>query len=107
LEMARAAATKLPRARPSQIPDTTSAVSVLAEGPSDLYTQLRALRKKLADERGVPAYVIFSDRTLQDMALKRPTTAQALLNVHGVGGTKLVQYGDAFLQLIARAEPSD
>jgi len=107
LEMARAAAKKLPRARPSQIADTTSAVSALAEGPSDLYTQLRALRKKLADERGVPAYVIFSDRTLQDMALKRPTTAQALLNVHGVGGTKLVQYGDAFLQLIARAEPSD
>lgn len=55
----------------------------------------------LADERGVPAYVIFSDRTLQDMALKRPTDAHAMLSVHGVGGTKLVQYGAAFLDLIA------
>lgn len=70
-----------------------------------LFDQLRALRKSLADERGVPAYVIFSDRTLQDMAQKRPTDAHAMLGVHGVGGAKLVQYGAAFIALIAAAGP--
>jgi len=51
--------------------------------------------------------VIFSDRTLQDMALRRPTDAASMLAVHGVGGTKLVQYGAAFMALIMAAdEPS-
>ena len=63
---------------------------------------LRALRKRLADERGVPAYVIFSDRTLQDMAARRPRTRDELLDVHGVGQHKLDQYGDLFLAELRR-----
>jgi ATP-dependent DNA helicase RecQ len=68
----------------------------------DLYARLRRLRKTLADERGVPAYVIFSDRTLEDMAARRPGNGAALLQVHGVGTAKLMQYGDAFLAEIRR-----
>ena len=85
---------------PPAVSGTSQAPPVESEDEG-LFEQLRALRKSLADERGVPAYVIFSDRTLQDMALKRPTDAHAMLSVHGVGGTKLVQYGAAFLDLIA------
>ncbi len=63
----------------------------------DLFDRLRALRKSLADERGVPAYVVFSDKTLQDMAERRPGSPAELLEVHGVGLKKLAEYGDAFL----------
>jgi ATP-dependent DNA helicase RecQ len=68
-----------------------------------LFERLRALRKKLADERGVPAYVIFSDRTLQDMATRVPQTRLELLEVHGVGQKKLDQYGDVFLAALLGA----
>jgi ATP-dependent DNA helicase RecQ len=80
-----------------------------ATGPGEtaadagLFERLRALRKQLADERGVPAYVIFSDRTLQDMAARAPRTREALLGVHGVGQKKLDQYGDVFLAALLDA----
>jgi ATP-dependent DNA helicase RecQ len=70
-----------------------------------LFEHLRALRKRLADERGVPAYVVFSDRTLQDMAARRPRTHLEFLEVHGVGQRKLVQYGEVFLDEIRSAAP--
>ena len=63
----------------------------------DLFNRLRALRKTLAEERGVPAYVVFSDKTLQDMAARRPRSPAEMLEVHGVGLKKLAEYGDAFL----------
>ena len=108
LTLAKTAASKVRRPTPAR-PSAGSSVSSVTDAAdagaeAELYDQLRALRKQLADERGVPAYVIFSDRTLQDMALQQPTTAQAMLAVHGVGGTKLVQYGAAFLQVIAKAK---
>ena len=67
-----------------------------------LFERLRALRKRLADERGVPAYVVFSDKTLQDMAARNPRTRDELLDVHGVGEKKLEQYGDYFLAELLR-----
>jgi ATP-dependent DNA helicase RecQ len=70
-----------------------------------LFERLRALRKRLADERQVPAYVVFSDRTLQDMAARRPRTHLEFLEVHGVGQRKLVQYGEAFLAEIRSGIP--
>jgi ATP-dependent DNA helicase RecQ len=66
-----------------------------------LYEELRALRKRLADEQNVPAYVVFSDATLAEMAARRPATRAELLDVNGVGQTKLERYGDAFLATIA------
>jgi superfamily II DNA helicase RecQ len=67
---------------------------------SALFDSLRALRKRLADERQVPAYVVFSDRTLQAMAVRKPRTPQEFLEVHGVGQKKLEEYGDVFLAQI-------
>jgi len=66
-----------------------------------LFEELRALRKQLADEQNVPAYVVFSDATLAEMAARRPATQAELLDVNGVGQTKLERYGDAFLEAIA------
>jgi ATP-dependent DNA helicase RecQ len=66
-----------------------------------LFERLRTLRRKVADERRVPAYVLFSDATLRDMARVRPGSAAALLNVRGVGERKLADLGQRFLEQIA------
>jgi ATP-dependent DNA helicase RecQ len=66
-----------------------------------LFERLRALRKRLADERGVPAYIVFNDRVLRAMADQRPATAAELLRISGVGPRKLERYGAAFLDAIA------
>jgi ATP-dependent DNA helicase RecQ len=68
---------------------------------ADLLQHLKAVRLKLAKERGVPAYVIFSDRTLVDMAAKRPRTADDFAEVFGVGSAKLQSFADIFLHAIA------
>ena len=62
-----------------------------------LFATLRQKRKEMADEAGVPPYVIFSDRTLIEMAAYYPQSAESLLNISGVGRVKQRQYGDAFL----------
>jgi ATP-dependent DNA helicase RecQ len=67
---------------------------------ASLFDALRALRRELATERGVPAYVIFSDATLAEMAARRPRTAPELLGVSGVGPAKLERYGDRFLEVL-------
>jgi ATP-dependent DNA helicase RecQ len=72
------------------------------EGEEGLYRELKALRKQLADAKGVPAYVIFSDATLQQMARFQPATEAEFLALSGVGPKKLQQYGAAFLQLLRR-----
>lgn len=66
----------------------------------DLFERLRTLRKQLADEQNVPAYVIFTDTTLEDMARQRPITPDALRNVSGVGERKLQLFGKQFLDEI-------
>lgn len=70
------------------------------EGEAVLYGELKTLRKRLADARGVPAYVVFSDATLQQMARFRPGTEAEFLALSGVGPKKLLQYGEAFLSLL-------
>ena len=67
-----------------------------------LFIALRTLRKRLADEKGVPAYVIFGDTALKQMAAFQPRTEAELLAISGVGPKKLAQYGDEFLALIRR-----
>ena len=66
-----------------------------------LMTALKALRKQLAAQRGLPAYLVFSDATLRDMACKRPGTLEDMLKVNGVGAAKCRQYGQAFLDVLA------
>ncbi|HEX2554559.1 MAG TPA: DNA helicase RecQ [Microvirga sp.] len=70
--------------------------------PSDdpLLLALKGLRTRLAKEEAVPAYVIFSDRSLIDMAQRRPTTRTAFAEVHGVGQAKLDRYADVFLAVL-------
>lgn len=64
----------------------------------ELFQRLRALRKRIADEHGVPPYVVFSDATLRAMVRLRPKDEQELLSVSGVGEVKLRRYGAAFLK---------
>jgi ATP-dependent DNA helicase RecQ len=66
-----------------------------------LFESLRSLRREIADQRGVPAYVLFSDATLRDMARLRPGSAAAFLSVRGVGERKLADLGQRFLDHIA------
>jgi ATP-dependent DNA helicase RecQ len=70
--------------------------------PSDdpLLLALKGLRTQLAKEEHVPAYVIFSDRSLLDMAANKPTTRTAFASIHGVGQAKLDRYADAFLAVL-------
>jgi ATP-dependent DNA helicase RecQ len=65
-----------------------------------LFEHLRNLRREIASERNVPAYVVFSDATLRDMARLRPTSPAALLNVRGVGEKKLADLGQRFVEEI-------
>jgi ATP-dependent DNA helicase RecQ len=67
----------------------------------NLFDSLRILRRQVADERNVPAYVLFSDATLRDMARVRPGSPSALLGIRGVGERKLADLGPRFLELIA------
>lgn len=67
---------------------------------ADLFSALKQLRTELALREGVPAYMIFSNATLTDMSKKCPKTAEALLNVSGVGKVKLAKYGEAFLAVL-------
>ncbi len=65
-----------------------------------LFEQLRRVRKRLADAAGVPPFVVFSDATLAEMATFRPADEGALLNINGVGRTKLERYGEDFLTIL-------
>ena len=62
-----------------------------------LFERLRALRRQLADERGVPAYIIFSDVSLREMAREYPTNSTEFRRIPGVGEQKLKDFGEAFL----------
>ncbi len=68
----------------------------------ELFELLRLLRKQIADEQGVPPYVVFSDRTLREMAAILPLTAEDMLAVSGVGEVKLERYGHQFLRILDR-----
>ncbi|CAJ0856817.1 ATP-dependent DNA helicase RecQ [freshwater sediment metagenome] len=75
----------------------------LDEATDRILSALKRKRRALAQEEGVPAYVIFADRTLIDMAEKRPATLDEMLQVHGVGERKVARYGDAFLEALNEA----
>lgn len=66
----------------------------------DLYEELRILRVKLARENGLQDYMVFSNDTLREMALKRPGTRDEMLSIRGVGPAKMDRYGPDFLQVI-------
>lgn len=66
----------------------------------DLFERLRRKRADLARKKGVPAYIIFGDKTLLDMAAKKPLTKEAFADIYGVGEQKLKTYADVFISII-------
>lgn len=66
----------------------------------ELFDSLRAVRRVLADDAGVPAYIVFGDKVLLEMVARRPATMQELRMISGVGDVKLERYGHAFLQAL-------
>ncbi|MFC3612685.1 DNA helicase RecQ [Lutimaribacter marinistellae] len=77
--------------------------AMVSEEDAPLLSALKAKRRALAEAARVPAYVIFPDRTLIEMAEKRPTTLDQMARVAGVGAKKLERYGAAFLEVVAGA----
>jgi ATP-dependent DNA helicase RecQ len=79
------------------------AISEVRDGHpySELFEKLRLLRKRLADEQGIPPYFIFQDGTLRQMAAALPRTRDELLRISGVGQRKAADYGNAFMEAIA------
>ena len=76
-----------------------SAAALSAEGQG-LFEKLRKVRMELARKRGIPPYMVASDKTLRDMCLRRPKSEAELLEVNGMGETKVARYGKAFLEAI-------
>ena len=72
----------------------------LSDGDEGLLGHLKQVRMTLARERGVPAYVIFPDRALHDMAIKKPSTIDEFAGVHGVGRAKLKDFAAIFMEAI-------
>jgi ATP-dependent DNA helicase RecQ len=72
-------------------------ISKSALQATELFERLRRLRKQLADEANLPPYVIFNDATLKEMADKKPSTKQAMLEISGVGLNKYDAYGELFI----------
>ena len=86
-----------------------AAATKVADGPAEdpwdgvdeeLFEALRALRKEIADKKRAPAYVVFADAALMDMARRKPTTPEGFLEVKGVGQKKCAQYARRFLAVI-------
>jgi ATP-dependent DNA helicase RecQ len=90
---ARGGKTPKPSARRDARPSATAA-------DQSLFVALRALRKRLADEAGMPPYIIFNDASLWDMAQRQPTTLPEFSTILGVGDAKLARYGEPFTELI-------
>jgi len=75
-------------------------VTEVPEEAQGLFLSLKGLRKEIARERGVPAYVIFADKSLLDMAVQKPTTLDAFSDIYGVGAGKQKEFGNQFTAFI-------
>lgn len=79
----------------------TGPIAELSEDDLRLFETLREIRKQLAEEQGVPPYVIFGDVALVEMSSERPSTEEEFLEINGVGQVKLERHGSIFLEAIA------
>ncbi len=89
------------RVRRRRADRSVSGEDVAAGLSPELLSRLKAKRQALAREAGLPPYVVFSDRSLREMAQLKPTDAEAFLEVSGVGLRKLERYGEDFLNVVA------
>jgi len=83
-----------------------AAKAMVSDEDAPLLSALKAKRRALAEQANVPAYVIFPDRTLVEMAENRPATLDAMARINGVGAKKLELYGRDFLSVIAGDQPA-
>ncbi len=90
----------IPRTKATGSKKARAAVAALDDADAELLAGLKALRRELAQERKVPAYVIFSDATLHDMCVMKPNDLETLALVNGVGPKKLKDFGGMFLQAL-------
>lgn len=81
---------------------TGTTVALESDADRELFQTLKSLRLSIAREQNLPPYVIFHDKTLLDMAVKRPGNIDELGQISGVGASKLEKYGRAFLDVIAK-----
>lgn len=80
----------------------TAALQELQQADEELFQELRSLRLEIARKEGVPPYVVFSDKTLVQMAIIKPKNRQEMLGVSGVGHVKFDRYGVRFLECVRR-----
>ena len=104
----RPAAVATRQRKPRQRDRTAKSENAVALQPNEkqLFEALRARRSEIARDEKVPAFVVFSDRTLVEIATSRPSSLAAFSRVHGVGGTKLERYGEKFLAVIRQQSGS-
>jgi ATP-dependent DNA helicase RecQ len=89
------------RTRPTRRGSGGSAAAVeLAPASKSVFERLRAWRRESAQRHGVPAYVIFHDATLQEIAVARPHSLEALRGISGIGARKLEAYGEEIIRLM-------
>jgi ATP-dependent DNA helicase RecQ len=103
---ARAASTRARRGAalaPGDYPGPTLALPADSDDLA-LFERLRALRKRLADERGLPPYVIFHDATLREMVARRPASLEQFATLPGVGAGKLIRWGELFVAALQSPE---
>ncbi|GAB2711081.1 hypothetical protein GCM10011495_25820 [Hymenobacter frigidus] len=86
--------------KPTRAGKKATIAATIGTPEAQLFDKLRKLRKQIADEQGVPPYVVFSDATLQEMAAERPVSRVGMLGISGVGMKKFETYGEAFIRLI-------
>ena len=75
-------------------------VDLSADYNSDIFEKLRSLRAEIAQEKNIPPYIVFSDKTLKDLSVKLPESKEEMLAVHGIGEVKYERYGEQFLTLL-------
>jgi len=93
---------RMPSAPKSRRAASARSTAGAVEGVDEaLFERLRALRRRIAHERGVPPYIVFGDRTLQELAARKPADLEALRGIRGIGEAKRADLGPAFLDEIA------
>ncbi|MCC5992410.1 MAG: DNA helicase RecQ [Rhodobacteraceae bacterium] len=84
-----------------------AAKALVSDEDAPLLSALKARRRALAEAAGLPAYIVFTDRSLIEMAQRRPQTLDEMARISGVGAVKLERYGTAFLHVITGASPPE
>jgi ATP-dependent DNA helicase RecQ len=107
---AQSARSRLAKKQPSRGGRSETAADeapVLTGADAALLARLRDLRRTIARQEQVPAYVVFADRTLAEMVVRRPRSAESLGEIRGVGPVKLERYGERFLEVVRSADETE